>query len=314
MARPKKQTVDYFPHFVKCGRTIYILENRFGNDGYAFWFKLLEILGESEGHFYDCSNLSNWEYLLAKTRVSEETAQDIIKVLINLGKIDAGLWNENRVIWIENFVKNIADVYRTRNTLLPLKPCFKQKEQPGEEVFSEETQQEEGFSTQETPKGEESKPKEKIKYPYQDICDLWNSICVSMPRVCKLSEDRRQKIKNRCNEWGKTPEAWLQTAEDIFKRMEASDFLKGSTGWKATFDWIFSNSANSIKVMEGNYDNKQGAQADKAKNCNLGVGEYIDKDGRRTYGSGKATIPQDAPPRPGDKYCWDEASKNWIYL
>lgn len=66
MARPKKQTVDYFPHFVKGGRTIFILENKFGNDGYAFWFKLLEILGESEGHFYDCSNASNWEYLLAK--------------------------------------------------------------------------------------------------------------------------------------------------------------------------------------------------------------------------------------------------------
>lgn len=45
MARPKKQTVDYFPHFVKGGRTIFILENKFGNDGYAFWFKLLEILG-----------------------------------------------------------------------------------------------------------------------------------------------------------------------------------------------------------------------------------------------------------------------------
>ena len=279
MARPKKQTVDYFPHFVKCGRTIYILENRFGNDGYAFWFKLLEILGESEGHFYDCSNLSNWEYLLAKTRVEEKTAQDIIKVLINLGKIDAG-----------------------------------NKKQAVHEVFSEETHKEEGFSAQETPKGEESKPKEKIKYPYQDICDLWNSICVSMPRVFKLNDDRRQKIKSRCNEWGKTPEVWLQTAEDIFRRMEASDFCKGSAGWKATFDWLFSNSANSIKVMEGNYDNKQGAQADKPKNCKLGVGEYIDKDGRRTYGSGKATIPQDAPPRPGEKYCWDEASKNWIYL
>lgn len=314
MARPKKQTVDYFPHFVKCGRTIYILENRFGNDGYAFWFKLLEILGESEGHFYDCSNLSNWEYLLAKTRVEEKTAQDIIKVLINLGKIDAGLWDENRVIWIENFVKNISDVYRTRNTMLPEKPCFENKKQAVHEVFSEETHQEEGFSAQETPKGEESKTKEKIKYPYQDICDLWNSICVSMPRVFKLNDDRRQKIKSRCNEWGKTPEVWLQTAEDIFRRMEASDFCKGSAGWKATFDWLFSNSANSIKVMEGNYDNKQGAQADKPKNCKLGVGEYIDKDGRRTYGSGKATIPQDAPPRPGEKYCWDEASKNWIYL
>ena len=82
MARPKKQTVDYFPHFVKGGRTIFILENKFGNDGYAFWFKLLEILGESEGHFYDCSNASNWEYLLAKTRVTEEKAKDIINVLI----------------------------------------------------------------------------------------------------------------------------------------------------------------------------------------------------------------------------------------
>ena len=36
MARPKKQTVDYFPHFVKGGRTIFILENKFGNDGYAY--------------------------------------------------------------------------------------------------------------------------------------------------------------------------------------------------------------------------------------------------------------------------------------
>lgn len=70
--KTEKQTVDYFPHFVKGGRTIFILENKFGNDGYAFWFKLLEILGESEGHFYDCSNASNWEYLLAKTRVTEE--------------------------------------------------------------------------------------------------------------------------------------------------------------------------------------------------------------------------------------------------
>lgn len=315
MARPKKQTVDYYPHYVKCGRTIYILENRFGNDGYAFWFKLLEILGESEGHFFDCSNLSNWEYLLAKTRVEEKTARDIIKVLINLGKIDAELWNDNRVIWIENFVKNIADVYRTRNTLLPKRPCFEQKELPVEDVFCEETPHKDEFSAEETPKGEESKPKEsKIKYPYQDICDLWNSICVSMPRVFKLNDDRRQKIKSRCNEWGKTPEVWLQTAEGIFKRMEASDFCKGSAGWKATFDWLFSNSANSIKVMEGNYDNKRPTKAETPQTQNLGVGEYIDKNGRRTYGSGKATIPQDAPPRPGEKYCWDEASKNWIYL
>ena len=173
MARPKKQTVDYFPHFVKGGRTIFILENKFGNDGYAFWFKLLEILGESEGHFYDCSNASNWEYLLAKTRVTEEKAKDIINVLINLNKIDIELWNEHHVLWIANFVRNLSDVYRTRNTNLPSKPCFEDKKQPEQKVSSEKTQDEERFSAQETPKGEESKEKEsKEKYPYQDICAL----------------------------------------------------------------------------------------------------------------------------------------------
>ncbi len=66
MARPKKQTVDYFPHFVKGGRTIFILENKFGNDGYAFWFKLLEILGESEGIFLTLQTLQIGSIFLPK--------------------------------------------------------------------------------------------------------------------------------------------------------------------------------------------------------------------------------------------------------
>ena len=134
-----------------------------------------------------------------------------------------------------------------------------------------------------------------------------------------MSEARRQKIKCRCDEWGKTPDVWMQTAEDIFRRIQASDFLKGSNShqWVATFDWLFSNSGNSIKVMEGNYDNKRGTaqtQADDSR-AKLGVGEYIDKEtGRRTYGSGKATIPQDAPPRPSDKHAWDSATAKWVLL
>lgn len=55
-------------------------------------------------------------------------------------------------------------------------------------------------------KGEESKGEEKkgeIKYPYQDIADLWNSICKSLPKISKLSDPRRAKIKARLNEFGK---------------------------------------------------------------------------------------------------------------
>lgn len=43
----------------------------------------------------------------------------------------------------------------------------------------------------------------------------------------------------------------------------------------------------------------------------LGPGEFID-NGRRTYGTGEATIPPDAPPRPSDKHLWDALSGSWI--
>ena len=89
MGRPIKETAEYFPHFVKGGRTLFILESKYGNDGYAFWFKLLEILCYTNNHFFDCKNPSNWEFLLAKTRTTEEIANKIITTLVDLGKIDA---------------------------------------------------------------------------------------------------------------------------------------------------------------------------------------------------------------------------------
>ena len=41
--------------------------------------------------------------------------------------------------------------------------------------------------------------------------------------------------------------------------MESSDFLKGGNknGWMASFDWVFDNGNNWLKVVEGNYDNQQ---------------------------------------------------------
>jgi hypothetical protein len=48
MAREQRTDVDYFPHECNHGRKMYIIEEKFGNDGYATWFKLLEQLGKSK--------------------------------------------------------------------------------------------------------------------------------------------------------------------------------------------------------------------------------------------------------------------------
>lgn len=121
MARPKKGTVDYFPHYVHHGKTLYILENLYGNDGYAFFYKLLEVLADSDGHFYDCRDATAWEFLQAKTRTDEVSTCSILDKLSNMGIIDPELW-KIRVIWMETFVHSVKDVYVNRRVSTPTKP------------------------------------------------------------------------------------------------------------------------------------------------------------------------------------------------
>ncbi len=124
MARPKKRTVDYFPHQCNHGKTMFILEQKYGNDGYAFWFKLLELLGTTEGHFLHLENSADWEFLQAKTRLYGDKCREILDLLARLDAIDRELWECHRVVWSQNFVDGIAPVYGKRAVETPSKPSF----------------------------------------------------------------------------------------------------------------------------------------------------------------------------------------------
>lgn len=124
MARPKKQTVEYFPHFVNHQKTMFVLENKYGNDGYAFWFKLLEILGAANGMYYNCNNVPEWEFLLAKTRLNDETVNNILNTLADLDAIDIDLWYKRKIIWVQNLVDNVTDAFKRRISEMPKKPLL----------------------------------------------------------------------------------------------------------------------------------------------------------------------------------------------
>lgn len=123
MARTQKNVVSYFPHDANAcmGDTLTVLQSRFGNDGYAFWFKLLEKLASVDGHYLDVSNPMKWQLLLAKTGVNEITGVEIMKILVEMKAIDGDLW-ASRLIWCQNLVDNVADVYKNRRRELPQKP------------------------------------------------------------------------------------------------------------------------------------------------------------------------------------------------
>lgn len=85
---------------------------------------------------------------------------------------------------------------------------------------------------------------------YKGIMDLYNSICISLPKAQKLTEDRKRKIKARYNNFD------TNDFQKAFEKSEESDFLSGrKTQWRASFDWFIENDKNITKVLEGNYDN-----------------------------------------------------------
>ena len=68
------------------------------------------------------------------------------------------------------------------------------------------------------------------------------------------------QVEARLKELKQTPETYVSFLQDLFARIERSDFLTNRGGlnrnnWRASFDWIFAP-RNFLKVIEGNYDNK----------------------------------------------------------
>lgn len=114
MGRNNKQTADYFPHYIGSSRTKFILERRWKNDGYAFWFKLLELLCAADGQYYDCWERLNWDYLVSFTGVSSEMAEEILGTLAAINKIDRELWEKCRVVWVESLIANLKSLYDKR--------------------------------------------------------------------------------------------------------------------------------------------------------------------------------------------------------
>ena len=94
--------------------------------------------------------------------------------------------------------------------------------------------------------------------PYKTIVEKFNSVCTSLPQCTKLSDKRRKAMAVCWREFG-------ERIYEAFEKAEASDFLTGrDCKWNGcTFDWLF-NSNNMLKVLEGNYDNKDRPGSDNS--------------------------------------------------
>jgi hypothetical protein len=115
MARPQRNNVDYFPFICKEGKTMYFIEQKYGNDGYATWIKILRELAVTNHHYLHLNDRVQMMFIASKCKVAEEILINIINDLCDLGEFHEQLWKENRVIFSQKFIANIRDAYKKRN-------------------------------------------------------------------------------------------------------------------------------------------------------------------------------------------------------
>lgn len=313
-----KDRMRFFSHDVDMRNDLKIrgLRREFGNEGYAVWCYLLEVLTDTEDLCIDIDNMAG--LLSADFDIDRERLMGIVGYCLQVGL----------------FVKDGSLLYskRHRERIMGVLDKAQEKSERGRRAVmarwgknsANNTDETEGDTDvlptntnerREDKTGEEKTRKDqKREYPCAEIVKVWNEVCVSLPKVLRLSDARRDKVKARLREWGgDNPEEMIAKAREFFNRIEASDFLTGRSGkWKASFDWLFDSRNNWIKVAEGNYDNKRGGGSRLSGSIRLGVGERIDENGNRTYGSGRVIIPQDAPPRPSERHSWNASNNQWI--
>ena len=90
------------------------------------------------------------------------------------------------------------------------------------------------------------------KINYDEVVKFFNSKTKGVFGEVRLpiSDKRKKAIRARIREHGKV------AFGEVVVRATSSDFLKGSTKFKATFDWIIKPD-NFSKILEGNYDNRK---------------------------------------------------------
>ena len=97
--------------------------------------------------------------------------------------------------------------------------------------------------------------KNEFSQACEDIKNKWVKIAYEFDlsgKQLKITNNRKRAINNLLKEYS------LEEMLRAMGKIRTSNFLQGNnkTGWQISFDW-FTNKSNFLKVLEGNYDDKE---------------------------------------------------------
>lgn len=299
MARPKKNNAEYFSHDADMRNDVKIkaLRRKFSHTGYAVWNYLLETLTDSDFFEVEWEDI-NIELLAADYDVTVEELQAIVEYCLKIGLLQ----RQGDKLYSAAHKKRFTPLLANRERKRVIDGNNSAETLENEDMASHNPAEVSGESDSGSPKphskGKESKGKErKGEENNGDKKDFDFSFCLPdyLPVLQNWLTYKRQR-----RETYKTQ----QSLEALYKKLHTL-----SDGNVEIAKMIVEQSqANN---WAGLFELKESTSV--LKSVKLGNGERIE-NGRRTYGTGKATIPMNAPPRPSERHAWDSLTQKWIML
>ncbi len=298
MARQNKNDAEFFPHDSDMRNDIKVtaLRRKFSHTGYAVWCFLLETLTDSEDFELPYSEVDQ-ELLAADYDVPVEELREIIDYATRIGLLQ----QEDGKVYSEALKRRFIPLLEARerrrqraeinrqNGRRGGNPNFRKGQpnpyyQRGEDNQNiTETAQN---ITEDNPKVKESKAKESKPIKKTPVGEKKNASRFSAPTVDEVRAYAQEKG------FSIDPEHFV-------------DYYT-SNGWR-----VGRNPMKDWRATVRTWASRDRAQTPVQGAQSLGVGEFINSKGIRTYGTSGQPVPPEAPPRPSDAHYWSETTKQW---
>jgi hypothetical protein len=235
MARPKKEGMDYFPHDTDAvnDEKIEALRMLYGNDGYAFYFILLERIYRTPNFELDVSDAETIQILSRKVGVNEEVFNKILTTSLKRGCFDKELYEEKGFLSSPGIKKRATVVVEKRVKMRDKYSVDKDKVVSDAET-PQETREETPQSKVKESKEKESKVKKISNSPkpvydeqsihYQLALRLFKNILINSP------DYKEPNLQNWANDVRLMLEQDKRTKEQISYLM---DWVQNDSFWKS---------------------------------------------------------------------------------
>ena len=308
MARQNKNDAEYFPHDADMRNDIKVkaLRRKFSHTGYAVWCFLLEALTDSEDFEIEYTEVTQ-ELLAADFDVPVEELREIVDYSEKIGLLQ----HEGEKIFSNAHKARFAPLLEARE---------RRRQRAAERAEINRINGRKGGNPN-FRKGQPNpyyKTTDSVMEDNPNITEIDADITEDNPKV-KESKVEQSKVKSKETPKGEKKTASRFSAPTVDEvrayaqekgyNVDAEHFVDyyTSNGWRV--------GRNPMKDWRATV--RTWASRDRAQNTavqgtqSLGVGEFINSKGIRTYGTSGQPVPQDAPPRPSDAHYWSDNSKRW---